>query len=52
MQELTEKGMVFDRFAVAYGNKKTNVIIISNEFFFNLSFWLWVWFDQWNICYC
>jgi hypothetical protein len=21
MQELTEKGMVFDRFAVAYGNK-------------------------------
>jgi hypothetical protein len=22
MQELTEKGMVFDRFAVAYGNRK------------------------------
>jgi hypothetical protein len=25
MQELTEKGMVFDRFSVAYGKKKTGL---------------------------
>jgi hypothetical protein len=27
-QELNDKGMVFDKFAVAYGNKKENAIII------------------------
>ncbi len=35
MQELTEKGMVFDRFAVAYGTKNKTVIFILNEILFD-----------------
>jgi hypothetical protein len=32
MQELTEKGMVFDRFAVAYGKEtKRSIMMINNK---------------------
>lgn len=47
LPELTAKGMVFDRLAVAYGKKdKIRSFSFVIEFFsMNLSCWIWIWID-------